>query len=260
MAKQIFSFLLSVSACFSAAAQNTSNDSLIAGAVHADSLFWEAYNRCDVQKMMGYIAHDIEFYHDKGGITLGDSALGASIKNGLCSNQEKYRLRRAEVSGTGKAYPMMKNDKVYGVLMAGKHLFYLSQNGEKEHADGLAQYADLWLLKNGEWKMSRVFSYDHGPAPHMSNRKAIMISRKNLQVYAGNYEGPNTMLTVSLKGDSLTVPLGNSAARLFAEKENLFFIKERDLTFEFLRENNRLTKMVVRENGKIVEELIRTKH
>lgn len=144
--------------------QTPGNDSLIASAVKADSVFWEAYNSCDVATMMQYIARDIQFYHDIGGITLGDSAMESSIRNGLCADQHKFKLRRQIVTGTGKWYPMMKNNKVYGVLMAGKHLFYLSQNGEKEHADGLAQYADLWLLVNGEWKLSRVFSYDHGPA------------------------------------------------------------------------------------------------
>lgn len=122
---------------------------------------------------MSYITPDLEFYHDKGGISLGDSAFEASIKNGMCSNQGKFRLRRAAVAGNNHAYPMMKDGKIYGVLMAGSHLFYISQNGEKEYADGHAQFADLWLLREGQWKMARVFSYDHGPAPDVYKRKAM---------------------------------------------------------------------------------------
>lgn len=162
--------LLLISSCYSLSAQNNSNDSLMAAALRADSLFWDGYNRCDVEQMMRYIPADLQFFHDKGGITLGDSAFRLSIKNGLCSDTGKYRLRREVVAGHANAYPMMKDGKIYGVLMTGKHLFYISQNGQKEFADGLAQFADLWLLQDGQWKMARVFSYDHGPAPDVSGK------------------------------------------------------------------------------------------
>jgi hypothetical protein len=34
-----------------------------------DSLFWLAYNTCDVEKMATFFTDDLEFYHDKGGLT-----------------------------------------------------------------------------------------------------------------------------------------------------------------------------------------------
>src|SRR5438128_1043578 len=108
----LFARMLSLSA-------QPSNDSLIAGAKQADSIFWTAYNTCYVTSMMHFVDLNIEFYHDKGGITLGDSAFLASIRRGLCADTTNYRLRRAAVEGANIAYPMMKDGKVYGVLMAG---------------------------------------------------------------------------------------------------------------------------------------------
>ena len=36
-----------------------------------DSLFWVAYNNCDVKGMGSVLTNDVEFYHDKGGPSLG---------------------------------------------------------------------------------------------------------------------------------------------------------------------------------------------
>jgi len=37
--------------------------------------------------------------------------------------------------------------------------------GLSTDSDGLAKFFHVWLLKDGTWKMARVISYDHGPAP-----------------------------------------------------------------------------------------------
>ncbi|MEO5562532.1 MAG: nuclear transport factor 2 family protein, partial [Chitinophagaceae bacterium] len=37
--------------------------------VSFDSLFWTGYNNCDTGLMKRFIADDVEFYHDKGGIS-----------------------------------------------------------------------------------------------------------------------------------------------------------------------------------------------
>ena len=38
-----------------------------------DAAFWDAYNRCDVEKMSQFFWPDDEFYHDKGGLTVPSS-------------------------------------------------------------------------------------------------------------------------------------------------------------------------------------------
>lgn len=56
---------------------------VLAEIVKQDSLFWKGYNSCDLALQGSLIADDIEFYHDKGGITLGKTAMLNSLKN-LC--------------------------------------------------------------------------------------------------------------------------------------------------------------------------------
>src|SRR5215216_3298377 len=45
-----------------------------------DSLFWIAYNKCDVESMASVLTDDVEFYHDKGGPSFGRDTLMAVIK------------------------------------------------------------------------------------------------------------------------------------------------------------------------------------
>jgi len=41
---------------------------------------------------------------------------------------------------------------------------------------------------------------------------------------------------------------------LHPESETIFFVSDRDLTFEFVKEGAKVSKVVVREHGAIVEE------
>ncbi len=44
---------------------------LILTILHLDSVFWNTYNHCDTAGFKRFISDDVEFYHDKGGITAG---------------------------------------------------------------------------------------------------------------------------------------------------------------------------------------------
>jgi hypothetical protein len=52
----------------------------------------------------------------------------------------------------------------------GVHSFYEldAQNG-KCGPVGVAKLIHLWQFKDGAWKITRVISYDHGPAPKQSD-------------------------------------------------------------------------------------------
>lgn len=153
--------LLLILAKPAAAQQGQQNiDSLIR---HKDSLFWKAYNNCDLNGMNQFFSTDLEFYHDKGGITLGSENLIASTKKGLCGTPG-YHLRREAIAETVKVFPMQANGQVYGALISGEHLFYITDKGQPEYLDGHARFTQLWVLREGEWKMSRILSYDHKPA------------------------------------------------------------------------------------------------
>lgn len=127
--------------------------------LYMDSLFWQSYNACDIDKFKTFLTDDLEFYHDKGGLTTTLATFMESIESGLCGN-ENWRLRREVVEGSVKVFPVPD----YGAIISGEHLFYIVENST-ERLDGLATFVHVWQYKNGEWKMSRVLSYDHRPAP-----------------------------------------------------------------------------------------------
>ncbi|HWJ57608.1 MAG TPA: nuclear transport factor 2 family protein [Vicinamibacterales bacterium] len=127
-----------------------------------DDAFWRAYNACDTAAFRGFFTADVEFYHDRGGPTIGLDALDGALAKNLCGGGN--RLRREPVEGTVRLSILRSGDTVYGAIVAGEHLFYVREPGRAEFLDGRARFVTLWLLKDGAWKMARLLSYDHGPA------------------------------------------------------------------------------------------------
>lgn len=233
-------------------AQN--NDSLIKEGLKSDSLFWIAYNKCKVDEMMHFIPADVEFYHDKGGITKGAADLRVTFQKNLCGNKD-FHLRREAIHKTVQIFPMKKDDKLYGLLISGDHYFYINETGKKEFRDGLAKFTDLWTLENGEWKMSRILSYDHGPAPYLNERKEIKLSPDILKIYKGKYNSTkNGLISIEPQNNVLHLNVGGKILVLYPETQNKFFVKEKDLVFEFVKEKNKVVIMNVYENGNILEE------
>jgi hypothetical protein len=128
-----------------------------------DAAFWRVYNACDLAGFEGFFTKDVEFYHDRGGPMVGWDALASALKTGLCGDAN--RTRRAPVDGTIRISILKQGDAVYGAIVSGEHLFYVTQPGKAESLDGHARFANLWRLQDGVWRMSRILSYDHGPPP-----------------------------------------------------------------------------------------------
>ena len=105
--------------------------------------------------------------------------------------------------------------------------------------------------------MTRILSYDHGPAPQVNNKTEIKLSERVLAQYAGNYEGPKTgAMKISSGSGLLILSVQQQNFTLYPEAENRFFLKDRDVNFEFVRNENTILKMVVRENGQVVEDAL----
>jgi hypothetical protein len=203
--------------------------------------------------MQRFFTTDVEFYHDKGGVTLGLEKLMATTKKNLCGPND-FRLRREAVPGTVKVFPLQNGEVIYGAIISGEHVFYIKEGG-KERLDGLAKFTHLWLLNNGVWKMTRVLSYDHGPAPQVNKRKQITLSNEVLDQYIGKYKGPENRDMSIARGDGyLKLSVEQQVFDLYPEADNRFFVKDRDLVFEFIQNGKSISKMIVRENGKVVEE------
>jgi|HubBroStandDraft_6_1064221.scaffolds.fasta_scaffold02758_3 hypothetical protein len=234
-------------------AQNQ-QDTLAETILHEDGLFWDAYNRCDVEKMSQFFWPDVEFYHDKGGPTIGLSALEETLRKNLCGNPN-FRLRREAIAETVKVYPLQKNGVMYGAVLSGEHYFYINDSGKPEFRDGMAKFFHVWLLKDGTWKMARIVSYDHHAPPYENKGKEISVSPNQLEPYVGKYDAPKTgTLVVARNNNLLNLTIGDKTYVLHPESETVFFTTDRDLTFEFIRQGTKVSKIVVREHGAVVEE------
>lgn len=114
-----------------------------------DSNLFNAYNQCDLSTLARYIAPNLEFYHDKGGLTIGRDKLVESVKNNICG-----KLRRELIPGTLEVYPI----KGFGALEIGAHRFCEVSTG---NCDAVARFIHLWQFRDGNWSLTRVISYDH---------------------------------------------------------------------------------------------------
>jgi hypothetical protein len=219
-----------------------------------DSLFWTGYNTCNYDRIGEYIADDIEFYHDKGGITLGKSSLVDSIRKNLCI-KSNFRTRREADPKTVKIYLLKNSNVIYGAIISGEHYFFNSYDNKPEKREGIAKFMNMWIFKDNVWKMSRILSYDHNPAPYENKRQAKTLPLEVLNRFIGDYIGVRSgNASVIVEKGVLTLIAGNSRFNLFSETDNLFFVKDRDLTFGFISERGKVLKMIIRENGEIVEE------
>jgi hypothetical protein len=197
---------------------------------------------------------DVEFYHDKGGPTIGLGPLVETFKKNVCGNPS-FRLRREALPATIKVYPLQKNGVTYGAVLSGEHYFYINDSGKPEYRDGWAKFFHLWLLKDGTWKMARVVSYDHQAVPPEHTRKEVALPPAVLDLYVGTYVAPkNGMLNVTRDTNQLILKIGDKQFILHPESESVFFTTGRDLTFEFVKAGTKVSKIVAREHGAIVEE------
>ncbi|HEX7313476.1 MAG TPA: nuclear transport factor 2 family protein [Pyrinomonadaceae bacterium] len=119
-----------------------------------DAALFDAYNRCDIDKVGTFFTEDLEFYHEKGGLTLTRDATLATMRKNLCSG-DGYHLRRESVEGSMEVRPINN----YGAVQTGEHRFYLTQKGRKEALDGVCKFVMLWRKTGDEWRVSRVISY-----------------------------------------------------------------------------------------------------
>src|SRR6478672_6602542 len=126
-----------------------STDALFKTIQSLDTQLFDAYNHCDLEKFGSLIADDIEFYHDKTGLSRGRPTLVEGIKNNICG-----KVTRELVPGTIEVYPIAN----YGAVEIGVHRFHHPQDTANV---GEAKFIHLWQNKNGRGNITRVISFDH---------------------------------------------------------------------------------------------------
>ena len=118
--------------------------------VELDSLFFGAYNTCDVnlQTYASFFSEDIEFYHDKGGVMTSKADIVEATRKNVCG-----RVTRQLVAGSLEVYPIAN----YGAVQIGYHTF--RNNTEPYVASPKAgRFVVTWKHENTVWKITRVIS------------------------------------------------------------------------------------------------------
>lgn len=118
-----------------------------------DSAMFSAFNAHDAAALGAWFTPDLEFYHDKGGLTGYDSTM-ANFRS-LFVRNAKTGLRRELVPGTLEVYPLGD----FGLLEVCQHRFCHTENGTEDC--GTFKNITIWRKEGASYKVSRVISYDH---------------------------------------------------------------------------------------------------
>ena len=162
----IFIVILSSLYALAQTTPSSSRQEVEAAVLENDSLFWITFNNCDIAAMEKFFTEDMEFYHDRSGLTATLETFLNNTRTGLCGTPN-WRLRREVVEGSLKVFPMDN----YGAILYGEHVFYIIENNQPGRLDGLAKFTHLWKYSDGAWRMHRILSYDHQPAPPSMAKK-----------------------------------------------------------------------------------------
>ena len=123
------------------------------------AIFSVMFDQCDPDALADLVTGDIEFYHDRGGLTATRAAFVDDYAKDCSGKQaaDAFRSRRELVPGTLQVYPIPG----IGAVEEGSHLFYERQGNGPEHLVGRARFSILWRLEDGHWRVARAFSIDH---------------------------------------------------------------------------------------------------
>jgi hypothetical protein len=118
-----------------------------------DSVFFDAFNTKNLDKVKAFLSDNLEFYHDLGGVTNYTQNIDAFKR----TFESERKVRRELVRGTLEVYPI----KDYGAVETGIHRFYATEKGQQENLSSEAKFVQLWQKKNGVWKITRIISFGH---------------------------------------------------------------------------------------------------
>lgn len=131
--------------------KETESNGLNKEIAHMDSVLFNAFNNRDIEKLKTLFTADLEFYHDKDGLTDYAKTI-ESFKSLAAMNND---LKRELIPGCLEVYPL----KDFGAMQIGQHQFCHTENGKQDC--GTFKFVHIWKKENDEWKISRVISYGH---------------------------------------------------------------------------------------------------
>jgi ketosteroid isomerase-like protein len=115
--------------------------------VHMDSVYFNAYNNCDMATQAAIYSDSIEFYHDKGGVMTSKKDILDAIKKNICG-----KVTRVLVKGSIEVYPIPG----FGAVEIALHSFINHAEGDSKSKPD--KFIVIWRLKNDKWQITRVVS------------------------------------------------------------------------------------------------------
>lgn len=117
-----------------------------------DTRLFDAYNHCDLPALSKLVSADLEFYHDKTGLSVGREPFLKAIRENICG-----KTQRTLIADSLEVYPLAG----YGAVELGVHRF--THPGHPEVGIGEAKFVTIWQNRGGAWVVTRAISYDHEP-------------------------------------------------------------------------------------------------
>ena len=118
---------------------------------HMDSVYFNAYNSCDMVTQAAIYSDSIEFYHDGGGLERSKAHLLQALKDNICG-----KVTRVLVKGSLEVYPIPG----FGAVEIGLHRFINHQENDSESKPD--RFICVWRHLNGKWQIYRVISLHMG--------------------------------------------------------------------------------------------------
>ena len=116
--------------------------------VKLDSIFFHAYNTCDLDKQADFYSDSLEFYHDQSGLTTSKQDVLDATKKNICG-----KVTRTLISESLEVYPI----KGFGAVEIGLHRFH--NNTQKEDTPSQpGKFIIVWKQTGNDWQISRVVS------------------------------------------------------------------------------------------------------
>ena len=116
-----------------------------------DSIMFDAFNTQNMVKFQSLFTKDLEWFQDNGGLI----SYKTVFENFGNTFKKPFKLTRELVPGSLEVHPI----KDYGAIEIGIHRFRHIENGKEE--TGTFKFVMIWQNKDGQWKISRVISYNH---------------------------------------------------------------------------------------------------
>jgi ketosteroid isomerase-like protein len=127
----------------------------------ADAEFFRAFfDTCDIVAVRRFVAEDFEMIHDKGGVVATSGPDFVRITQDKCKRQADgtdFHSTRKLVPESLQVYPIQDD----GAIEIGAHSFYAVKAGEPDRLTETGRFTHYWKQEDGQWKLSRVLSYDH---------------------------------------------------------------------------------------------------